>query len=119
MKKIGIIGCRARNGIEDYQKCLKAFLKIYKEDDEIVSGGCPKGGDRFAEIIAKDHGIPIKIFYPNWNKYGKRAGFVRNADIARTADIVIAVVSLERKGGTEDTINRAESLSKPIILVNS
>lgn len=103
---IGIIGTRRRDTSEAYKKVHDAFFEFYKEGDWIVSGGCPKGGDRFAEKIAKDYGIPILIFYPNWKNLGRGAGLARNSDIARHADVLIACVAHDRKGGTEDTIKK-------------
>ena len=106
MKKIGIIGTRRRNGSEPYKKVETNFFEIYEDGDWIVSGGCPKGGDRFAEVIAKKYGIPILIFYPNWEKYKRGAGLVRNSDIANNSDTLIGCVSKGRTGGTEDTIKK-------------
>jgi predicted Rossmann fold nucleotide-binding protein DprA/Smf involved in DNA uptake len=117
MTKYGIVGSRRRDTEEDFKQCEKIFLSFYKEGDEIVSGGCPKGGDRFAEIIAKRYGIPIKIYFPNWDKHGKAAGFVRNTKIAEDSDIIIAVAAADRTGGTEDTIKKAEKLNKKIVIV--
>ena len=117
MKTIGIIGSRRRNSEEDFKQCEKIFLENYTEGDRIVSGGCPLGGDRFAEILAKTHQVPILIHYAKWNKLGKSAGFIRNTDIAKDCDILIAVVSEDRTGGTEDTIKKAEMLEKKIVLV--
>jgi hypothetical protein len=73
-KYIGIIGTRRRNSFNDYKAVEEAFFEVYEEGDWIVSGGCPQGGDKFAEKIAKKYGIPILIFYPNWAKYGRGAG---------------------------------------------
>lgn len=106
MKIIGVIGTRQRDTVNDRLIVEKEFFDIYSEGDWICSGGCPRGGDRFAEKIAKDNGIPILIFYPAWNKFGKRAGFIRNTDIAENCDVLIACVSKDRKGGTEDTIKK-------------
>jgi len=106
MKRIGIIGTRRRDRREDLDKTYSAVSTELKEGDRIISGGCPKGGDRFAEVIAKQQGIPITIFYPNWSKYGKGAGFVRNSDIAENSDILIACVATDRTGGTENTIQK-------------
>lgn len=105
-KTIGIVGTRRRDGPKDFVKVRNAFFERYEQGDLIVSGGCPSGGDRFAEKIARSYGIPILIFYPNWNEYGKRAGFVRNTDIAMYSDILIACVARDRKGGTEDTVGK-------------
>lgn len=117
MKKIGIIGSRTRDTSFAFDLVKNKFLEIYKEGDQIVSGGCPKGGDRFAEIIAKQYGIPILICYPNWNKYKKGAGFVRNSNIANESDYLIACAATNRKGGTEDTIKKFEKLNKGEVYV--
>lgn len=108
MKTIGIIGIRERNREEDHQAVCDAFDEIYEKGDRICSGGCPKGGDQFAHEIARHTGIPILIFYPNWKRYGKGAGFVRNGLIARESNVLIACVSKNRTGGTEDTITKFE-----------
>jgi len=104
--KIGIIGSRRRNTEQDYKIVLNKFEELYKEGSMIISGGCYAGGDRFAERIAKDKTIPIIIYYANWNKHGRGAGFIRNTDIANESDILIACVSQDRTGGTEDTIKK-------------
>jgi hypothetical protein len=106
MKYIGIIGSRRRNAGIDRKAVREKFFEIYEEGDWIVSGGCPKGGDNFAEKIAKDNGIPILIFYPNWKKYGKAAGLIRNGDIAKKSDVIVACVAEDRTGGTEDTLEK-------------
>lgn len=119
MKKIGIIGTRRRNTNGDYKKLVNEFEKIYEEGDWIVSGGCPEGGDRFAELIAKRFGIPILIFYPNWKKFNRAAGIIRNTDIAENSDLLLAVVAQDRIGGTEDTIEKflKKHLRNEMILV--
>ena len=106
MKKIGIIGSRRRDEEEDFQKVSDEFLLNYLKGDSIISGGCPKGGDRFAERLAKLYRVPIKIYHADWKKYGKPAGPIRNTDIAKESDILIACVSSDRTGGTEDTIKK-------------
>lgn len=119
MKIIGIIGSRRRNSPEDFAQCEKAFLAIYKDGDEIVSGGCWAGGDKFAEILAKKYQVPIKIYYAQWRKLGKIAGFTRNTNIADDCHVLIALVSPDRTGGAEDTIRKAQFKGKEIILLES
>jgi len=116
MKIIGIIGTRKRDSFEALKKVKEKFLEIYKEGDSICSGGCAKGGDRFAEVIAKENGIPIVIFYPDYKKFGRGAPFVRNSIVAERSHVIIACIVkpedgldnvLKRKtGGTEDTIRK-------------
>lgn len=116
-KVIGIVGSRRRDTIADSGKCFEAFQTIYEEGDSIVSGGCKKGGDKFAEVIAETMGISITIHYPEWKKYGKPAGFIRNTKIAEDCNILIALPHEDRLGGTEDTIKKALALGKKVILV--
>jgi len=54
------------------------------EVTEVVSGGA-KGIDTLGEIWADVMGIPIVYFIPDWDKYGKRAGFMRNREMAEYA----------------------------------
>ena len=105
-KIIGIIGTRRRDEKSDYQLVSEAFWKIYEEGDIICSGGCGAGGDKFAKWIHEGFAIPYLEFPAQWEKYGKSAGFKRNTDIAKFSTVLIACVSPERTGGTEDTIKK-------------
>lgn len=117
MKVIGIVGSRRRATPQDMRIVAEAFGAVYEEGDSIVSGGCPTGGDNFAEVIARHQQIPIKIWYAQWRRFGKSAGFQRNGDIARDADVLIACVAEDRTGGTEDTIEKFEKKGTKAIVV--
>lgn len=119
MKWIGIIGTRRRNTKKDFYKVEEVFWENYEDGDGIVSGGCPKGGDAFAHYLHKKHSIPYLEFPADWKHHGKAAGFIRNTDIAGNSDILIACVSLDRTGGTEDTIRKflKSNESERLILV--
>ena len=112
MKHIGIIGTRRRDTAEAFSKIIAQFFEIYEPGDWVVSGGCQKGGDRFAEKLAREHGIPMLIFHANWKKFKGGAGFLRNTDIAKCADVIIACVSKDRTGGTEDTLKKFQDMKK-------
>jgi hypothetical protein len=116
-KIIGIVGTRRRDDLAADTKVRKAFLSIYNYGDEIVSGGCTKGADRFAEDYARQYQVPIKIYYAPWNKVGKGAGFARNDLIAQDADVLIACVSSDRSGGTEDTIRKFQEMGKTALIL--
>ena len=116
-KTIGIIGTRRRNSYKDFQLTEQQFLKIYNPNDIICSGLCPKGGDHFAVMLSKQYKIQSLWFPANWEKYGHSAGFIRNDDIAKHSDILIAVVSNDRTGGTEDTIKKYLKLGKTNLIL--
>lgn len=116
MKCIGIVGSRRRDSQKDFQAVKKAFLEIYEEGDSLVSGGCEKGGDRFAEVLAKHFGLSLTIHYPKWDN-GLDAGFVRNTLIAEQCTVLIACVASDRTGGTEDTVKKAKAMGKKVYVV--
>jgi hypothetical protein len=127
--KIGMIGSRRRNTEQD-KHIMRIALKTILDKCgvevpvTIVSGGCKKGGDRFAEELAKEFNIPIKIHYPEVKKNCSKKEYAiscwnRNTLIADDSDILISLVAKDRKGGTEDTIKkflRVNSREKVIIL---
>ena len=115
MKTIGIVGSRRRNTSQDKTTVYQKFLEVYVDGDTIVSGGCPQGGDAFAEWIAKADQVPITIHYAQWKKHGKAAGFIRNGDIAKDAEVLIACVAVDRTGGTEDTIKKFKAFGKETV----
>ena len=116
-KIIGIIGTRRRNSDKDFKLTKQQFLKIYNPNDTICSGFYPKGGDRFAVILAEEFNIKTLWFPAEWKKHGRAAGFIKNNDIAKNSDILIAVVSNDRTGGTEDTIKKYLKLDKSELIL--
>lgn len=128
MKKIGIVGTRRRDTPSVQKLIEEVFWKLYEEGDCIVSGGCSKGGDRFAECIAKSYGIPILIIYPNYKKYPPyEAPKQRNTIVANVCDLIIASVVdpqeginevlNRKKGGTEDTLKKFVNFNKSSSLI--
>lgn len=133
MKKIIIIGSRRRNEEIDYLAVYKVFRKVYNYNDVIISGGCRKGGDKFAEQIAERHGMTkengqLVIHLPMKPEIGSprfkwvQVMYDRNTVVANEAEadsIIIACISKDRTGGTEDTLKKIEKFGrcKNIILV--
>ena len=117
MKTIGVIGSRRRNGLEDLAAVRKAIIEHYRDGDTFVSGGCPQGGDRFGKIVAAELKAPMHIYPAQWHIYGRSAGFKRNGLIARDADILIACIAGDRRGGTEDTIRKFMSKTDHGVLI--
>jgi predicted Rossmann fold nucleotide-binding protein DprA/Smf involved in DNA uptake len=72
---------------------------------EVVSGGAP-GIDSLGERWAEKNGIPVTRFQADWKRYGRRAGPIRNTEMAGYADAVIAVWD-GRSRGTRNIIQLA------------
>ncbi len=101
---VAVVGSRRRDSPADQAAVFTALDRFVTDSDCIVSGGCPRGADRFAELYARAHGLPIIIFHADWSRHGRTAGFVRNKYIADSSDLLVACVAPNRRGGTEDTI---------------
>lgn len=86
--------------------------------DEIVSGGA-KGADSIGEKIAKEKGIRLTIFYPDYKKYGRRAPVIRNKLIAEYADQAIILWDGKSKGA-KNSIDLFEAQGKKpfVVIVN-
>jgi len=108
--KVAVIGGRDFN---DYEKVKQTLSNI--DITELISGGA-KGADSLGEQYAKGKGIPTKIFLPDWNKHGKIAGFIRNTDIIKDADLVVAFWDQKSKG-TKDSIDKAYKLNKKTLII--
>lgn len=114
--KLAIVGSRSLNNYETVKNAVNSLCGT-TEVTEVVSGGTTQGVDSFAERYASEHSIPTVIFKPDWAKYGKSAGFIRNKDIVERADFVLAVWDGESRG-TLDSINHACKLGKPVKIVH-
>jgi hypothetical protein len=113
MTKLAIIGSRSFN---DY-KLLKEYLEPYREKISLVISGAAKGADIMGETWAKNNNIKTLIFPADWEKYGKRAGFIRNEDIIKNCDAVIAFWDGKSKG-TFHSLSLAKKYNKPFKIIN-
>ena len=83
--RVAVIGSRCdEEGLADL---VRNHLPPYTT--EIVSGGA-KGVDQAAKTVAKELGIPLREFLPDYATFGKRAPLVRNDRIIAYADMVLA-----------------------------
>lgn len=113
--KVIIAGSRT---VTDYGIVDMAVLIARREKGfditEIVSGGA-KGVDSLGELLARENQIPVKLFLAEWGKYGKRAGYLRNTQMANYADALIAVWDY-RSPGTRHMIHQMEGKGKPVYI---
>ena len=87
--ELRIIIAGSRN-FNDYDFLKREVLNIVKYDNrrkeyvKIISG-CARGADTLGERFAKEFGLEVKKFPADWDGLGKRAGYVRNAEMAKFA----------------------------------
>lgn len=121
-KKIGIVGSRDFNDYKFMRVTLDkiifgkatVFGKPVYNCSKIISGGAI-GADRFAAYYAKENNIELEEFLPDWERYGKSAGFKRNRLIVDNSDIIIAFWDGKSKG-TKNTLSIAKEQNKTTLI---
>jgi len=98
-----ILVCGSRD-FSDFAR-LKATLCDLIDDmsQVVILSGCARGADSLGEKFAEENGIPVERFPADWNKFGRRAGFIRNKEMVDKADMTIAF-HINHSRGTAHTI---------------
>jgi hypothetical protein len=85
----------------DYAMMEKAFMKFVGDTDDqsiTIISGTAGGADRLGERIAKEYGLPLLQMPANWNKHGKSAGYIRNAEMAVQGTHLLAMWDGQSRG---------------------
>lgn len=108
--KLAIVGSRSWSNAALLKRTLDQYAEVHGVEHHItvISGGAA-GADSMGEAWARKNGYPVEVIRPDWERYGRSAGFKRNEDIIREADIVFAFWDGSSKG-TLDSINKARRL---------
>jgi hypothetical protein len=112
--KLIIAGSRALSDMELLKTSFAQFSEKHPEIhiDEIVSGTA-RGPDTNAILFARENNIPVKEFPADWDKYGRSAGFIRNEEMAKYADGLLALWDGKSRG-TKHMIDTMKRMGKPI-----
>lgn len=101
---------------KDYREVLERLIQLSPETQ--VIHGNERHVDQFAAACARAFNMPEPQAFPaDWERYGKRAGFIRNRQMLDAKpDLVIACWD-GVSPGTKDTIDEAERRGIPVELV--
>ena len=113
--KIAIIGSRDYENYTEMYNYIKSKINI-NDISKVVSGGA-RGADAMGEWFAKENNIKTEIYLPDWNKYGRGAGFVRNKQIIENAEIIFAFLK-NNSNGTKNSIMIARKLNRQLFVLN-
>ncbi len=74
-------------GFSDYERLVATLEQL---QITVVLSGTARGADRLGERYASERGIAVERFPAQWDVYGKRAGYLRNQEMAGQADCLVA-----------------------------
>lgn len=116
MRRLLITGSRNWDDVRTIRDVLSRYSAQHPDEDiTLVSGACPTGADAHCERIGAALGFAIERHPAEWERLGKRAGFVRNAEmVALGADDCIAF-HRDNSGGTGHTINLCAKAGIPVM----
>jgi len=109
MTRVIVAGSRNFTNKKWLYEVLDNCLANIMDDVEIVSGHC-RGADMLGEQYAKEHNIPIVLFPADWDKYGKKAGYIRNDKMAKYASEkngILVAFPIGKSSGTNMMIRLA------------
>ena len=129
MVNIAIVGSREFNDYDDLKEQLCEFIFDIKyeggndgdwtpvyynryDNVKVISGGA-RGADTLAEKFADEFNFEKIIFKPDWDLYGRRAGFVRNVKIVDACDVLFAF-QINKSKGTQHSIDLAREKNKEV-----
>lgn len=114
MKTI-IAGSRNINDLRLLEKAIEASgISI----SEVVCGGARGVDDLGRKWAGNGNSIPVIMFPAQWGLYGKRAGYLRNTQMAHYAEALIALWDGKSKG-TKHMIKEAKHLKLQVFVYNT
>jgi hypothetical protein len=113
--KIIVAGGRDITDKNIVYKAIEIGRKFFEEEITWIVSGCCRGVDRFGEWWAKINNIPIEYFPADWDRLGRAAGPIRNKNMARFSDGLIAVWDGKSRG-TGGMIKLAQEANIPVFI---
>lgn len=99
MFRVLITGSRDWVRADIIEEALSSYS--VQPDAVLISGACPTGADRMAEQVWSRWGLPVERHPADWGQYGKRAGFLRNAEMVYAgANVCLAFIRNGSKGAS-------------------
>lgn len=88
MFKVCIAGSRGFSSYEFLKAKMDSLLRNKHPDVSVICGEAA-GADRLGERYAQERGYAVESFPADWDTYGKRAGYLRNIEMAEAASACV------------------------------
>ena len=104
----------------DYNLLKEKTNKILQEKKVthkiVIISGCARGADTLGMRYASENIFDVDEYPADWDKYGKKAGYMRNVEMAENPDALIAFWDGKSKG-TKHMIDIATERKLPIRVI--
>lgn len=100
------------------EKCDRILSDQKNNHQIVIVSGTARGADRLGEKYAKERGYEVRQYPADWDAHGKSAGFIRNREMAKNADALIAFWDGQSKG-TKLMIDLAKDHGLAVRVINT
>jgi hypothetical protein len=111
MYRVLITGSRTWN---DRAVIRAALGDVWNPEAVLISGACPDGADALCEACWTHWRGTVERHPANWNRHGRRAGFVRNAELVAAGAAVCLAFIKANSAGASHTARLATEAGIPI-----
>ncbi len=95
----------------------RLYCAIRDLKPDVIIHGNATGADTIAADFAEDYDIPVLSFPANWNKYGKAAGGIRNAQMLKEGKPTL-VLAAPGGNGTANMVRQAREKGIEVFLLD-
>lgn len=71
-------------------KCFSLLKNKMDECDVQIVCGCARGADTLGRQFAEEFRLKVLEYPADWDRYGKKAGYLRNEEMAKVGNALIA-----------------------------
>ena len=97
--RVIIAGSRSFSNYELLKEhCLSLLQEKRRTHRVIIVSSHAHGADTIGERFAKEQGLTVELHPAKWRALGKAAGMIRNAEMARASDALIAFWDSKSRG---------------------
>ena len=117
--RFAVIIAGSRNFTDYAFLCNKCDTLFKNKRPTSILCGKARGADMLGAKYAESRCIQVDYYPADWDVYGKRAGYIRNEEMAKNADALIAFWDGKSKG-TKHMIDLADKyhLEKRVIMIS-
>ena len=108
-------------GSRHYCNYRKIFTRLASMDISLVIAGGARGADTLAVRAAKECGVAYVEYRADWERYGKKAGPIRNQkmlDLGKPDFVLAFHDDIESSKGTKDMVSRVKKAGIPFEVVS-
>lgn len=114
---LSVSGSRTFTDYAIFERYMDQWCECNGTPTQIVHGDA-LGTDKMADRYADEHAIEAVIYKPDWNRYGRAAGIIRNGTIVDRGTHLLAFCVNDSRG-TMNAVTRSIAAGKPTVVIHN